>query len=341
MNYQSKYLKYKIKYLKLKEQIGGMTLPEFLLESERVSNLINTNLKTTSTYSKVCPQNYYNFTGLDLERLDRICTNDISCVALTFQKVRDSDIDEMNKGILNDMIGMIDNVSGFIKPRCQRIWNAEYFDNSLRWDNLSNISDVNKIIDFNIDNYENAISLFDNKYYENKHMICLEGNLIYADTSSNIISGGITSCLFIVIYFDDGSKICAHLNVMLSNLMINDKKILDYNDKSSYTLTHNNIFKFIKDKYSDKLNNIKSIYICGIIESYSISLNNSFDLAGIMDGPIYDFDNTLKNVRELDIKKFIKTRLGLSVDKDFNLCIHDAGESGLYMVSNNTVYKKA
>jgi hypothetical protein len=239
------------------------------------------------------------------------------------------------------MIGIIDNVSGIIQPRCQQIFNEEYFNSSLNWDNLSNIADKNKKIDFKIDNYENAISLFDDKYYENKNMICLEGNFIYADASSNIISGGITSCLLIVIYFDDGSKICTHLNIMLSNCLINNNKILDFNPKVSYLLTHNNVLKFIKDKYSAKLNNIKSIYIVGITDSYGISSDSSFDFVGSMDGSIFDYDNTLQNTSCDTIKLHIKTRLGLEPEKDFELCIHHPGNSGLYMVANNTVYKKA
>ena len=52
------------------------------------------------------------------------------------------------------------------------------------------------------------------KHDINISLLCMEGNIVWVTRGSKVGSGGVDSCMFVIIILNDGSKICLHHNVV-------------------------------------------------------------------------------------------------------------------------------
>jgi hypothetical protein len=95
--YKNKYLKYKQKYIALK-QLGGTTEADkiaFSLASNEESKRANDSINT-GVYDDTCPKSYYNYTELDFDNINIQCNK----IKHEGEKCVDIPIDRINADVI-------------------------------------------------------------------------------------------------------------------------------------------------------------------------------------------------------------------------------------------------
>ena len=344
--YKNKYLKYKQKYIALK-QLGGTTEADKIVfslaskeESKRADDSINTGV-----YDDTCPISYYNYAGLDFHNIEIQCNKikneSEKCIDIPIDRINANIIlDETQKNILKNYNARISD--GKIKKVCQSNEpNQIYFKPNLdviiqdiaTGDII--LPELRNTILLNIDNYLN-VSL-NREMIVNKSLICLEGNLLYCDKDCLIGSGSITSCVFFVLYLADNNKIVFHLNSMLSNI---SNVPVFINDRIKYDFSHTNCFSFIRDNYAAVINQIHKVAIFGVLEDYYIPIldaREDADIYSIMDLG-YNIPNDYVNLLVApieNIKRYIKRKLGIPID----IIINKYMDENHFIVAKENIYK--
>jgi hypothetical protein len=184
--FYQKYLKYKEKYLGLKNtklqlnrlnrllQLGGS--PDFNALVGRCAADIQAN-------NALCP-NCKFFHGTDVDNIQskltkRFCNQFTDPLPVYFyDQHRDNPADELYRGY------DLSNPQKFLNPRI-----------------FTNISSYNVDLAGNItiQRYPNTI-----------HTFCAEGNIVWVNKQSKVGTVGITSCFFVLIILNDESKLCIH-----------------------------------------------------------------------------------------------------------------------------------
>jgi len=351
--YYKKYLKYKNKYLILKNQVGG-TWADIELKSNEEVNCYENSLKYGHIKND-CKNSYYNFTKFDPDFAVSKCNNNKEkCKCLGYDNVtldgkkcllclKDARfVDELNNEdahLITSFSSKYDNNFKILKV-CNKINEVgKYFS--------TNPNPFNKALDLKTKlTYSsplNHILLDSNKYLNltenlslqsNKDLICLEGNIVYVDQTCKVGSGGITSCLFMVLVLDDNTSIVCHMNGFVSNVLPFRNHVAE---STSYFFTHTTCFDFIKAHFN--IGKLEKIYLTGVLANYILSPKGfNYD---------YDFSNpnsllahcTGSSSNKLQLVQNIKDNLGVDRNKCVDFIFDNVDESGNYILANNQLYK--
>lgn len=348
--YYKKYIKYKNKYLILKNQVGG-TWADIDARSDEEVNCYENSLKYGHVKND-CANSYYNFTKFDADFAVNKCNvNEGKCKCLGYDNVTSDGkkclsclkdvrlVDELNNvdaHLITSFASRYDNDFKILKV-CNKINEVgKYFSTNPNPFNIaldlktkltySSPSPLDHIL-LNSDKYLNLTENL--SLQSNKDLICLEGNIVYVDSSCKVGSGGITSCLFMVLVLDDNTSIVCHMNGYVSN----ELPFSSYVAKSTnYFFTHTTCFDFIKANFNIK--KLEKIYLTGVLVNYKLS-SIGFDY-------VQDNSNTLlaRCIRnKLQVVKDIKNNLGVDKNKCVDFVFDNVDESGNYILANNQLYK--
>ena len=239
--YKEKYLKYKNKYLQLKQLIGGT--PELNAECSRQIELAGAH--------SVCDKCKYVH---NTEKKDPFTnTSTAECGLPTAMS---------SPGIADQK----DNILFFNHPQ-----NLENPNKILKYNPVTKIFDIvaSRTMLINDREYKSIKSYSTNlakgvlhiqMYPFNISTFCGEGNIVWVTKASKVGSTGLDSCMFVVIILNNGSKICIHHNVY-------DNGNLLYGAVAENVSNYKNISKILGNSEigpgkfitSDK---ISAIYLC-------------------------------------------------------------------------------
>lgn len=357
--YNSKYLKYKNKYIQLKKQLGsGFNTWDDL---KNISNTEVTTYKTDlnkGVLNNNCPNSNYTFTGFSSDFYKKKCNiHKKICNQYGFEDVQNNGADclkclkskeflqneqitesgeiveisnystRYNENLeMNEVCNEISEVTGYFKTN--NIFN--YVINlESRKDNLSDSIILNDIL-LSTDRYSSEP--FTIKLQEDKDLICSEGNIKYIDSSCNVGSGGITSCLFVILELEDKKSIIFHLNGLLDNNFGTSNYI---DQVIKYKFTPSNCFKYIKENFKDNIKTLTKIYLVGVLKNYTID--------DAKDGFIYGSEeqlseNNLDSLTEDIIVTTIKKKLDILSGKKISLVKNDCGTRGNFIYKNNNLF---
>lgn len=192
--YKGKYIKYKNKYLQLKELTGGT--PE-------LNDECNRQIELKGIHS-VCDKCKYVH---NTDKKDPFTnTSTPECVLPTMMSA---------SGIADQK----DNILFFNHPQ-----NPENPNKILKYNPVTNIFDIiaDRRMLMNDREYKSIKSysinlvrrvLYIEMYPFNISTFCGEGNIVWVTKGSKVGSTGLDSCMFAVIVLNNGSKICIHHNV--------------------------------------------------------------------------------------------------------------------------------
>ncbi len=278
-------------------------------------------------YIEDCPHGYYNLTHFDGDYIQlKINQKKQECptckIGLDYYEFIKSP-NNLAKLTLEDFARVNEMTSRTSKNAlnkyninhiCQKNHdNKLYFVNNelLTFTNINNLfqdSDVviqhNKIIDI-----VNTITLDTSKYenvFQNKVMaidksiICLEGNIIFADSQSKIGSGSITSCLFIGLILNNDSCIALHLNGTLNNIYSPFNSEIK-NNVMNLNFTYDNFDQYINTHFNLVINTIKKIFVGGITSDYFFDHNNNLTYNSSIGESIQSID--MVKLKEIFIRK--------------------------------------
>lgn len=354
MSYYEKYIKYKNKYLELRKQYGGSTPAEWD-EFNRLSTVEYDNAqqqRSAGQYIEDCPHGYYNLTDfegdyiqLQIDKIDKKkCPNcDSNLKKYEFIKSTNDlywDVPRVkahtSRTSKNNTLGKYD-----INHICQQNrYNKIYFVNdeliSFVSNNIFNIN--NTIIPPNmIQNTVETITLDISKYenvfqnttrVENKSIICLEGNIIFADAQSKIGSGAINTCLFIALILDNESCIALHLNGMINNTHYQYATAIK-NEVMNYNFTYENFHTYITTNFGSLINTVKKIFVGGITTDYFFDRQDNLiyqDRDTFVDGR----GESIQSINEDGLREIFKRKLGITrnpeiqkSDNVVNIIIHN------------------
>jgi len=357
--YNSKYLKYKNKYIQLKKQLGSGAETWDTLENK--SNEEVTNYKTSlnqGILNNTCPHSNYTFTGFSSDFYKNKCAihkeicdkylftdvenNGLNCLkCLKSQKfLEDNQIVETGENVEIPNYSTRYNENFEINEVCNEISEIKaYFKTNNIFNyviNLESREDNYSSDDIILDN----ILLSTNRYVSkpftielqnDKDLICSEGNIKYIDSSCNVGSGVITSCLFVILELEDKKSIIFHLNGLLDNCFETSNYI---DEVIKYKFTPSNCFTYIKENFQD-IKNLTKIYLVGVTKNYTID--------DATDGFIYVSEkqlskNNLNSLNNEIIVDTIKTKLKIPSEKKISLVKHYCGKSGNYIYTNNSLF---
>lgn len=177
MNYKDKYLKYKTKYLYLKNQIGK-------------------GKPTIRELSEACDA--------------QIRTQDENCTECVYQY----SVDDISRPVRLD--GLRSTKQGCIPldPSIQQIFGNTKVKYLLNSDgSYSQITNPNFTDTFlNTNYYTNANLHFEEKFRQslNNDVICAEGNIVQVNNGYSVASTTVDSCMFVIIILGNGNKLCVH-----------------------------------------------------------------------------------------------------------------------------------
>lgn len=215
MRYYEKYLKYKKKYLYLKNQLGG----DF--------NRLNTDCKAE------IKNNLFN-----------------NCIHCYYQYNTINALSGKNEDILKPYTEVYPNKS--FSVCIDHALTKKYFDINLInrmfiRNNITKIFDripINELRLLNPDNFRGIKSIqkkstdlnfyYIKKYPTNIHTLCAEGNIVWVTKESKVGTTSIVSCMFVVILLNDESKICIHHNLNdiyeILNIGLDKKEYLNFSN---------------------------------------------------------------------------------------------------------------
>jgi len=275
-SYKLQYLKYKSKYINLKNQLGGAIDLNELNETNKCETFKQKLSLESGVYNKNCPNSIYNFTDFEVNYVEMKCEKyEAQCKELNLQNTktdaanclkcikhenfRPDDDDETRR--LKILSSRYNNYFE-INQNCYTInltqqyfkQSPNHFTETICINNLDHApNDITEIL---LDTTKYSNESLNTDIIRNKDLFCAEGNIIYTDESCKVGSGGITSCLFMILVFDDNSYISCHMNGLITSNHDNYIR-----KQIKYPFSHDNCFKYIKEKYSDKIQNIKTIYL--------------------------------------------------------------------------------
>lgn len=207
--YREKYLKYKNKYLQLKKMLGG-TLG---LNAEcRAQIAINAHDDCTK-----CAY-FHGTDALNPETGKTLST----CEEVT----------DINNGAVDIRYNILyfnhpDNTGLARRPK------INIYNTMTR--NFTEVPAGQYNMLFNVDNYHSIKSyrmnegdLIIEQYPDDISLLCREGNIVWVSQNSKVGSGGITSCMFVIIILINNSKICLHHNM-------NDEPMDEHEEKKNVT----------------------------------------------------------------------------------------------------------
>jgi hypothetical protein len=239
-----------------------------------------------------------------------------------------------NRYIKNLLNRITPNTNGsiIIEKICQRIDESLslYFtdnqitniEDKINPGNIIPKKDYNSYL-LNLDKYVNIFMNKEEDIIKNKDLICLEGNRIFADKDCKVASGGITSCMFMILFFSDNTFLASHFNTLVTNNILND---FDPNLNSNYYYTYDNCFQVIRRDFPGKIKLINKIFIGGVLTSYNMDNNESKSF----------IDNSYKS-RGINITlELIKERLEIPNTQEIKF-IKDKND-GNYIVYKDSVY---
>ena len=329
------------------------------------------NLENNISDSKPdCPNSYYNYTNFDTELIERKCklhepvcaenghtdvkTDGKSCLdCLKDIKLRTKISDPEEKKIINGLSNRY-TINYEIIKNCQKINELEnYFKQSLNasFNTAQNIENTNDAYYYNYDDddddddkkyIKNNILLDISKYLNSpvnnslisdKHLICLEGNLVYVDNLCRVASGNINTCIFFTLEFNDNSSISFHINGGLSNNYINSNYI---SKAISFPVEPTNIFTYLKVNFCEILSKLTKIYIVGILDTYYLDKESN----GIIWDPLKKA-NTLDKMNKQDILYIMQSKLGINHVENIELIKMHNKKNGNYIYANNNMYTMA
>lgn len=367
-SYYNKYLKYKNKYLKLKNQIGG-AWADIENESDGEVNCYQNSLKH-GLVKNDCPNSFYNFTKFDKDRFTSLCDNEENaskCKCLGYDNVKTDGVkclrcmkdtrfvegmDKTDAQIITENATKLDSNLEVIKV-CNNInLVSKYFisnpnpftqatDLKTKLTYSSPLTPLTHVL-LNFDKYSNIAK--DLSLQTNKDLICLEGNIMYVNQTCKVASGGITSCLFVVLVLDDNTSIVCHINGFLSKnspFGLPDR----VGEATNYWFTHDNYFDFIKTNFPSVIEKLEKIYLTGILSDYEIG-PNGFRYEGGLSNMINGFPNPNSLQRncqnqqlKINLVDEIKRKLGVNRTKCVELIWDNADQSGNYILANNQLFK--
>lgn len=232
--FKHKYLKYKTKYLNLKNQIAGtITLNEKCEQQQK------DNTECTSCvyfhYSEQKNQNIANPVNTQ--------PNDKNFSKPQCEKVLDKIEPKFNINTniiyFNDVLNELQNFYYYDLATNQII---EMSDKTI----LMNEEDYYSIMSYHL-NESNELII--SQYDKTISTLCREGNIVWTNKESKVGSGGVDSCLFVALILNDDTKICMHHN-------INDS----FNIATFNNITQtNNIRKILSKSH---IGEVKHIYLC-------------------------------------------------------------------------------
>ena len=249
MDYYEKYLKYKNKYITLKNLIGG--------NFEQLDT--ECKLETNNNQFENCVHCYYQY------NINAVQPN----IALT-DPVHKYKIRNPNKSFstctdhhMTEHYFKIDKIGQILK------WNNKMFDY---------INPKDSIYLLNTDIYKGIKSIYFDNIIENKRIykikrftepldtLCAEGNIVWVTKNSKVGTTGIDSCMFVVIILEDESKICIHHNIL--------DIYKEYNEvEGKYYFNFSNLDNLEHIIKNSTIGEIKEIYLIGEdIERYETLL---------------------------------------------------------------------
>ncbi len=357
-SYYNKYLKYKNKYLKLKNQIGG-AWEDINAESDGEVKCYENSL-AHGLLKNDCPNSYYNFTKFDTYFFSYNCNkeeNKCKCKRLGY--------DEVETNGVNCLRCMKDSriVEGMDKEDAQRITaNATKLDSNFEVIKACNkINEAEKYFINNLKPFTQAtdlktqlkyssplthILLDFNKYTNiaknlslqaNKDLICLEGNILYVNQTCKVASGGITSCLFMVLVLDDNTSIVCHMNGILSKISpygIQDSVA----EATNYWFSHDTCFNFIKTNFSRVIGKLEKIYLTGILSDYKVGPDGFSYLGDMRDSNSLNA-RIISKIKLTQLCEEIKQKLGVERTKCVDIVFDNVRDSGHYILANNQLFK--
>lgn len=361
--YNSKYLKYKNKYIQLKKQLGSgvNTLDELINRSNNEVTNYKTHLNK-GELNNMCPHSNYTFTGFSSDFYEKKCgkykqicekydftdvekngTNCLKCLK-SKEFLNDEEIVKTNnfEQISNYSTRYNENLE--MNEACEEInMVKDYFKTDSSFSFAINLNTGDDDIDLNdillsTDRYSSES--FTLALQENKDLICSEGNIKYIDSSCNVGSGGITSCLFVILELEDKKSIIFHLNGLLDN----NFGTSNYIDKViKYKFTPSNCFKYIKKNFKDNIKTLTKIYLVGVLKNYTINYTIDDTIDDAKDGFIYGsedqfFENNIGSLTEDIIVNTIKIKLDIPLEKKISLVKNDCRIRGNYIYKNNNLF---
>jgi hypothetical protein len=193
--YKQKYLKYKSKYLQFKKLTGGT--PELNAECEK-------QIKENGKYSECDKCKYFHNTTIEDPKTK---TSQSICELPTGMK--------MLYGKLQ--ADLQENIVFFNHPQ-----NIDDSRKVLKYNTQSktfvNEPSRNMLMDYKL--YKSIKSYLPKEkskitlYPEDIETFCAEGNIIWVSKNSKVGSAGIDSCMFVIIFLNDDTKICIHHNIL-------------------------------------------------------------------------------------------------------------------------------
>ncbi len=353
-DFKKLYLKYKGKYLHLKNQLGGDKTWNQMDIASKVEVKEYYNTLKSGNYINNCPTSYYSFTEIEPEFLERRCIeNQFKCNKLGHTNVssdgkkciecmKDS---RLLSNISNEYVERIKqntsrlDTNNEVNLLCNPIllvdkYFKQYrspFDTIISLPNGNNITNINSIL-LDTNKYLNESA--NHEIICDKDLICLEGNIIYTDSRCKVGSGSISSCMFMVFVLDDDSFVSCHMNGFVTSQ--SDHYI---GKEIKYKFSHDNCFKYIKENYP-QIKNLKKVYIVGILVNYSINETGQFDIKYGMDHLQDSLRNKLRENKN-EVLCLIKKKLQLPIDKNVEIefkDISDMGFGNFIYASNNLHY---
>jgi len=238
MDYYDKYLKYKLKYVNLKIQLGKGR-PSYTELHQVCDQQIRTNPNLG------CSECIYQYTSSKTSKdIESVYTSGISksykhCIPHEKEQIFNRHIRTFEK-----LIGENGDLQNIIDP---------IGTNDIKYI-LSSINYLN----FDENNHD---KLYLKKFNDT---IVAEGNIVYVAKEYKVASTTIDSCLFIIIILSNGDKICLHHNM-------NDINYLNFSKEKNLTDEKSRIFGVLK--YISQDFGMKRIYMCGINQTFGYYKN--------------------------------------------------------------------
>ena len=188
MNYYEKYLKYKTKYINLKNLLGGdyeslQRNCESEIEINKFENCIHCYYQYTSSVNEDDQSKSYSI---------RNPKKSFSVCNLHYKTKKYFDINDIREMKIFD-----DRTSQFILIPDRAIYNIH----------LLNPDIFRGIKSIFFDSINNGRIYKIGRYPETIDTLCAEGNLVWVNKESKVGTTGIDSCMFVVIILEDESKI--------------------------------------------------------------------------------------------------------------------------------------
>ena len=339
--------KYKISY---HSQSGG-NWTEFKEQSNCEVNAYLFNLKNNISNTH-CPHSYYNYSGLDAEKVGTKCAvHEALCTKLGHDNVKTNgtkcldclkDI-ELRTRINNPEENEIINeqsarykINYEIEKVCQPITGLDvnFRESPIRFIRAINIETNNQAVgdiqsDILLSTTKYLNSPVNNTLITDKHLICLEGNLVHVDQLSRVATGHIDTCLFVTLEFDDLTSISFHINGMLSNNSIASNYVLK---AMSYPVEPTKVFTYLNDNFPGKFPTLNKIYLVGMLDDYALDTDTDSNGFIWYNGSL----TQLGLMGNLTILSIMKRKLNVPTAKSVQLIKKNS--PGDYIYAGNTMY---